>query len=148
MANAQAITAALNRLRADRPGLGLEDSIEAHWIDWFARTEFRDEDVVSAVHLYIERTPSRTWPTVAEIERALQEVERLNNELESEPCFWNCKQGLVYKAVERPYRRTVMVPCECPKGLSKLASFREKPAGNKFRLNSEGEEIRLEEPGS
>lgn len=127
MATAEAVTQALARLRADRPGLGLEDAIDAHWIDWFAGHPFRDEDLIEAVNFWIEQTPARTWPTVAEIERAYVRVIRLTREqrqLEAGPCVFECLNGLVYKQVDEPYPHVAVVPCSCPAGQAKLEGHR------------------------
>lgn len=125
MATHEGIARALARLRADRPGLGLEKAIDAHWFHWFGRRKFRDRDIETAVLWWIEDTPARTWPTVAQIEAAVEKVERhAKSELEAGPCFWECKNGLVYSEVEEPYKHLALVPCECPLGQAKRAYLR------------------------
>lgn len=127
MATADAVTQALARLRADRPGFGLEDVIDAHWIDWFSGDRFQDEHLIEAVNFWIEHTPARTWPTVAEIEQAYVRVVRLSKEqrkLEAGPCIFDCLNGLVYKQVDKPYPHIAVVPCSCAAGRAKLEAHR------------------------
>lgn len=122
MASAEIITLALARIRADRPGLGLEDSIDAHWIEWFGPPEFRDEELLAGVAYWLEKTPARTWPTVAEIERAMIDASRRSRyhaELEAGPCAFGCLDGLVYREAAEPGETRAVVPCKCEKGQAK-----------------------------
>lgn len=147
MASRAAIAGALARLRADRPGLGLEESIDAHWEQWFSRPKFFDDDILTAVNWYLQDTPGRTWPTVAEIERWIGKVERYLREAEeaAEACD-KCSEthGLVYAELEEPYPHTALVPCKCKTGQRKAAALRASlEAGevkNRHRLPAELEE--------
>ena len=126
MASAETVTLALARLRADRPGLGLEDSIDAHWIEWFAGAEFIDAELMAGVAYYLESTPARTWPTVAEIEKRIAQAVKLNraaHDLKAGPCLWQCFEGLVYETRSAPYAHEVLVPCNCLKGKQKREAF-------------------------
>lgn len=126
MASAETVTLALARLRADRPGLGLEDSVDAHWIEWFAGAEYPDGELAAGVAHYLESTPARTWPTVAEIEQMIARAVKLHRraELEAGACSRRCFEGLVYEKRLTPYDHEVLVPCECPKGRQKLEGLR------------------------
>lgn len=114
-------------MRADRPGLGLEESIDAHWIDWFGGAEFQDAELFAGVNFYIETHPARTWPTVAEVEVSIKAVLRIDTErgeLEEGPCFWDCVEGLVYQTITVPIEHTALVPCQCHRGRSKLEALK------------------------
>lgn len=142
MATATTITQALARLRADRPGLGLEDAIDAHWIDWFAGPEFPDEELFAGVNYYIETHPARTWPTVAEVELAIKEVLKVYREageLEAGPCAYDCLDGFVYRERKRPGDPFVLVPCECSKGLAKRKALEAWESNRRARARARGE---------